>query len=93
MKYFGFLLLCWFIFCDKHVNSTVKLQEEFSWKILDYAYPDENQRLRAILTGRFIPENNLPVGIEIWRDKLFVTVPRWRPGKNYYFLFYIFLYP
>ncbi|XP_034254605.1 protein yellow-like [Thrips palmi] len=57
-----------------------KLQERFSWKSLDFAFPDERTRQLALQTGGFIPENNLPVGIELWGDKLFVTVPRWRAG-------------
>ncbi|XP_052131309.1 protein yellow-like isoform X2 [Frankliniella occidentalis] len=57
-----------------------KLQERFSWRSLDFAFPDERSRQVALQTGGFIPENNLPVGIEVWGDKLFVTVPRWRAG-------------
>ncbi|XP_014616127.1 PREDICTED: protein yellow-like [Polistes canadensis] len=56
------------------------LLEKYSWKILDFAYPDESSRKLAMSMGEYIPENALPVGIEIWRNKLFVTVPRWRNG-------------
>ncbi|XP_065157296.1 protein yellow-like [Atheta coriaria] len=61
-------------------HGAYKLQEQFRWKALDYAYPTEEARRQAIMNGRFIPENNLPVGIEIWNNKLFVTVPRWMAG-------------
>ncbi|XP_069674644.1 protein yellow-like [Periplaneta americana] len=61
-------------------KSATKLQEKFNWKLLDYAYPDEQSRQHALRTGEFVPENGIPVGIEIWKDKLFVTVPRWRKG-------------
>lgn len=63
------------------VETTTKLRELFSWKALDYAYPSYDDKVRALFSGEFIPENNLPVGIEIWRDKLFVTVPRWKEGN------------
>ncbi|XP_076654785.1 protein yellow-like [Halictus rubicundus] len=56
------------------------LLERFFWKTLDFAYPDEASRQMAMMRGDFVPENALPVGIEIWRNKLFVTVPRWRNG-------------
>ncbi|XP_012279572.1 protein yellow [Orussus abietinus] len=56
------------------------LLERFSWRQIDFAYPDQNSRQMAIASGEFIPENALPVGIEIWRNKVFVTVPRWRDG-------------
>ena len=57
--------------------------ERFSWKVLDWAYPDEASRQAAIASGDYIPENGLPVGIEVWRNKLFVTVPRWKDGEDY----------
>ncbi|XP_012254015.2 protein yellow [Athalia rosae] len=56
------------------------LLERFSWNILDFAYPDELSRQLAIARGEYIPENGLPVGIEIWKNKLFVSVPRWKDG-------------
>ncbi|XP_015517295.2 protein yellow [Neodiprion lecontei] len=56
------------------------LLERFSWNILDFAYPDELSRQLAIARGEYVPENALPVGIEIWKNKLFVTVPRWKDG-------------
>lgn len=57
------------------------LWERFTWKTMDFAYPDERSRMLAIASGEYIAENSLPVGIEIWRNKLFVTVPRWRDGE------------
>lgn len=57
------------------------LLERYAWKAMDYAYPDEMSRQLAMMKGDFVPENSLPVGMEIWRNKLFVTVPRWRNGE------------
>lgn len=57
------------------------LLEKFSWKKMDFAYPDERSRQLAIASGEYVPENSLPVGIEIWRNRLFVTIPRWRDGE------------
>lgn len=57
------------------------LLERYAWNVLDFAFPDEAMRQAAIDKGEYIPENALPVGIEIWRNKLFVTVPRWRDGE------------
>ncbi|CAD6208790.1 GSCOCG00003598001-RA-CDS [Cotesia congregata] len=54
--------------------------ERFSWQVLDWAYPDPITRAAAIQSGDYMPENGLPVGIEIWKNKLFVTVPRWKDG-------------
>lgn len=62
------------------VKSNPALKEVFHWKILDFDFPDEAARKNALATGQFIPENNLPLGVEIWKDKLFITVPRWKSG-------------
>lgn len=57
------------------------LLEKFTWKTLDFAYPNQRSRELAVASGEYVPENSLPVGIEIWGNKLFVTVPRWRDGE------------
>lgn len=75
-KIIVYLIAC----CCPLVLATYKLQEHFEWNVLDYEYPSEQARIQALKTARFIPENNLPVGMELWGDKIFVTVPRWRPG-------------
>lgn len=59
-----------------------KLEERYSWNVLDFAFPDEISRQEALASGAFVPENNLPVGLEIWNNKVFVTVPRWRSGES-----------
>ncbi|XP_060800637.1 protein yellow [Amyelois transitella] len=71
------LLLC----CMASLASAaVKLQEMYSWNVLDWNYPDSTSKQQALASGALRPENALPVGVERWRNKLFVTVPRWRPG-------------
>ncbi|PZC82537.1 hypothetical protein B5X24_HaOG210286 [Helicoverpa armigera] len=61
-------------------TAAVKLQEMFSWNVVDWNYPDAYSRQQAIQSGALIQENALPVGIERWRNKLFVSVPRWKAG-------------
>jgi len=65
-------------------SATVKLQERYNWRQLDWVFPNQQIRDRVIASGDYIPTNGLPVGIERWQNKLFVTVPRWRNGS--YFL-------
>lgn len=52
------------------------LQEKFAWKEVDFAWESEAQKEKAFASGRYIIENNLPLGLDVWKDKLFVTVPR-----------------
>lgn len=60
--------------------SLQPLFEKFAWKSLDYEFPNAQVRQAAIANGDYIPENNLPVGIAVWNDIMFITVPRWRKG-------------
>lgn len=53
-----------------------KLEERFSWKELDFAWPSEEAKQEAIKSGKYIESHNLPLGLEVWKDKLFITVPR-----------------
>ncbi|XP_041972920.1 protein yellow [Aricia agestis] len=72
-----FLVLCGLVALS---SGAVKLTEHYSWNMLDWDYPDPYSKQQAYQTGELIPQNALPVGIERWRNKLFVSVPRWRPG-------------
>lgn len=62
-------------------NATFKLEERYSWREMDWVFPSPAVRNRAIAAGEYIPRNGLPVGIERWGNRLFVSVPRWRDGK------------
>lgn len=57
-----------------------KMEEVFHWKQIDYAFPDEEARKSSIEAGEYNQGNNLPLGLEVWNDKLFITVPRWKSG-------------
>lgn len=57
-----------------------KLREIFSWKIMDYAWNKPADKEAAIASKEFIPSNNLILGLDRWKNKLFVTVPRWKAG-------------
>ncbi|XP_064617622.1 protein yellow-like [Liolophura sinensis] len=50
------------------------------WVQLEYDWPSEAEKQRAIASGRYIPENNVFTGIKVYKGRIFVTVPRWRLG-------------
>uniref|UniRef100_A0A8D8MGP4 Protein yellow n=4 Tax=Cacopsylla melanoneura TaxID=428564 RepID=A0A8D8MGP4_9HEMI len=52
----------------------------FRWKIIDFVFRDNRQRENLVRSNKFIPGNNLPLGIAIWRNKIFVTFPKWKTG-------------
>lgn len=56
--------------------NAARLEEVLAWKQVDYVWPSAEARDEAIKSGEFLQVNNLPLGLDRWRDKLFVTVPR-----------------
>lgn len=61
-------------------SAASKLQEVFNWRQLDFQFPSQQMKQQALADGSYIPTNALPVGIEHWENKLFVSVPRWKDG-------------
>ncbi|EDW82174.1 uncharacterized protein Dwil_GK25268 [Drosophila willistoni] len=62
------------------LEAAYKLQERYSWNQLDFAFPNERLKEQALASGDYVPQNALPVGLEHFGNRLFVTVPRWRDG-------------
>nr|XP_018902711.1 PREDICTED: protein yellow [Bemisia tabaci] len=61
-------------------SSSYQLKEAYSWKVVDFQYPNDTVRQGALKSGSFVQENSLPLGVEVWKNKLFITLPRWKPG-------------
>lgn len=76
MQYTKFLSILLLISCIANGFYCAKLQEKFRWKEVSYAWPSESAKVDAIKTGRYQPENNLPLGLDVWGNRLFITVPR-----------------
>lgn len=74
------------IFIDG-IYGAFKLEERYSWNQLDFVFPSQTMKDIALASGTYIPQNALPVGVEHWSNKLFVTVPRWRDGNFVFVLF------
>lgn len=56
--------------------SGMKLEEKFVWEELEFDWPSEEAKQDAIDSGQYIPKNNLPLGMDVWQNKIFITVPR-----------------
>uniref|UniRef100_A0A1I8PA66 Protein yellow n=1 Tax=Stomoxys calcitrans TaxID=35570 RepID=A0A1I8PA66_STOCA len=72
------LVLC--IFGVVLVVAQAKLEEKFHWKQLAFDWPSKEVENEALKSGQYVVENNLPLGVEKWSNKLFITVPRWKSG-------------
>ncbi|KAH8279585.1 hypothetical protein KR018_003423 [Drosophila ironensis] len=72
----GLLLLMWAMCARANDNLRVK----YEWREMDFQYPSQDQRWNAIEQGAFKPANVIPFGLEVTGHRLFITLPRWRPG-------------
>ncbi|KAI4500680.1 hypothetical protein M0802_004272 [Mischocyttarus mexicanus] len=52
----------------------------YSWKQVDFQFPNKNIRKAFIKSGDYIEENNLPLGLAVSQDRMIITVPRWKNG-------------
>uniref|UniRef100_A0A6V7K5K3 Uncharacterized protein n=1 Tax=Bracon brevicornis TaxID=1563983 RepID=A0A6V7K5K3_9HYME len=57
-----------------------KTEEVYRWKVLDVDWPSEEIKSKTIKDGGYVPENNALAGIKVWKDQMFLTVPRWKSG-------------
>lgn len=62
------------------VHANDNLRVAYHWKQVDFNYPSAAARANAISSGSFIPENVIPVGLEVYKTRLFLTLPRWKTG-------------
>ncbi|XP_003701307.1 yellow-f [Megachile rotundata] len=69
------LLVALFAVANCHDFNTVR-----SWNYVDFNFANESVRNALISCGEYIPENNMPLGMQVWNDKIFITVPRWKKG-------------
>lgn len=57
--------------------DAVKLEEKFKWREVEFDWTTPEAKQEALKSEKYVPSNNLPLGLERWRDKLFITVPRY----------------
>lgn len=56
------------------------LRVAYEWKEIDFQYQTARDRQDAIDNKTFVPENVIPVGLEVYKTRLFITLPRWKTG-------------
>ncbi|CAH2037585.1 unnamed protein product, partial [Iphiclides podalirius] len=61
-------------------NDTPPFSTLYKWKTVDFEFPSIQHRRQALLSGTYIPSNVLPLGLEVWGSRIWVTLPSWRKG-------------
>lgn len=52
----------------------------YEWKVIDYAFQTERVRKNAMLTGDYIPQNNIISDVKAYANRLYFSLPRMLPG-------------
>lgn len=73
-----FVAFCGLLIVQIEANDNLKIA--FQWKIMDFEYPSQQARQEAISSKSFVAENVIPIGLEVYKNRLFVTLPRWKAG-------------
>ncbi|XP_035901855.1 protein yellow-like [Anopheles stephensi] len=65
-----------------------QLKSVIRWQAADFAFPTPQERQQALASGRYIPDNCLPLDMDVdysnpARSRLFVTIPRFVDGIPY----------
>ncbi|EDW64146.1 protein yellow [Drosophila virilis] len=68
------------LLCVGLAGAKDNLRVAYEWREMDFKYESPDQRWSAIESGAFKPANVIPFGLEVYRQRLFVTLPRWRDG-------------
>lgn len=77
MKCIQFAVIIW---CLVHFQYGFgqTITEKFAWKTIEFEWPgDEAGKVAEKSRRNYIPENNLPLSIDVWGDTLFVAIPRY----------------
>ena len=53
---------------------------EYQWKYLNFTWPSAQTHDEALANGDYIIKNNVMAGIKVWKDRLYLTIPRWKFG-------------
>ncbi|KAK4874684.1 hypothetical protein RN001_014044 [Aquatica leii] len=62
------------------LERTGPFKTHYFWKSVDFQFPADYLRESAILSGQYVQENNLPLGIETHQNRIFVSFPKWKDG-------------
>lgn len=52
----------------------------YEWDTIEFAYGSDIERANAIYSNYYIPQNNIISDIKAFASRLYVTLPRMRPG-------------
>ncbi|XP_011503215.1 PREDICTED: protein yellow-like [Ceratosolen solmsi marchali] len=76
-------MLMYLIIFGALVSTTIAHEPfivQFQWNYLNYTWPSEEAYLKADKDESYVEKNNIITGIKLWKDKMYLTIPRYRNG-------------
>ncbi|ENN71076.1 hypothetical protein YQE_12010, partial [Dendroctonus ponderosae] len=64
----------------RKVDLQSNFEVVYQWTHLNYTWQSEEHYKWALDTKRYIPANNAPTGLKFYQQRLFLSIPRYRPG-------------
>ena len=76
------LLLLTFAYASTVAAILPKLEPRHiaKWTVLNYTWDATHSERFYTQKSLYVPKNNAIAGIEVWKNSLFLTVPRWKDG-------------
>lgn len=68
------------VVCSCLADTNAEPEIVYQWNIVEYEWPNETYRQQEIDNGSYIPQNSAINGIKLYKRRVFVTVPRLKPG-------------
>ncbi|CAG9786187.1 unnamed protein product [Diatraea saccharalis] len=76
----GLIILSVLLHVDAYFADNKVIGTLYRWKQIDFEYPTPEERQAALDNGEFIQLNVIPLGVERWQNRVFVSTPRWKKG-------------
>uniref|UniRef100_A0AAG5DSA2 Protein yellow n=1 Tax=Anopheles atroparvus TaxID=41427 RepID=A0AAG5DSA2_ANOAO len=72
---------CWLmVLLPRQALANDNLRVAYQWSEIDFEFSSAADRQEALGSKRYIPANVIPVGLEVYKKRLFLTLPRWKEG-------------
>lgn len=83
--YFGFLFASFCVVTTRQnirekIKNSDRFEIDYQWSHINFTWGSNEEYKNAVLTKKYIPENNVMSGIKYYKDKLYVALPRLRRG-------------
>lgn len=75
------LILLLILFCESS-PAVAEFKELYTWNQLNWNFPSKGERNKDIDSSKYDEKHGLPIGFLKWKDRVFITAPRWTDWKE-----------